>query len=208
MECKELQNKLPNALSESDLLALLDDKTVIEKHVNDDPALPSPIKFTTVFNISPGNHRIKTSVLYKFYRKYAQSSAVSQKEFSRQLMDFLNYSKSKATFGINERVIKLSQRMAVALLKKPKKYTNKLLKQHIDKFIAAFKLERGNNFVDIDEVYEKYWIWAAKTRKQKRLPVVRFINVLQLYFTIQKNQHGITMIGFEKYDGKEEKTEN
>jgi hypothetical protein len=195
-----MSTKLPGQFSEADLLDLLKDETVKESSVIDSPEISSPVKFLTIFNITPGKHKVRTTILYDFYRKWAGKDKVSQSAFTNAVQKFIPYSGSNTNFSINEANITLSQRLSKEILKtKPqKRYKNKLLKQHIDKYIADCDLRRGTEFVDVNVAHIHYWNWAMKSRKSRRIPLRDFVLIMRLYFVVETNQHGIVGIRLNK----------
>ncbi len=197
-----MSNKLPRQFSDTDLLKLLDDSTVKEKSIADDTTTPSPVKFLSLFNVVPGKNKVKTKALHSLYREWAGKSSLTLIQFTTQVRNYLPYVKDTSTFSIQETALNLSARFAKEILKlnQPKRAKNKRIKEHIDKYIKQFDLKRGDVFVDSDQAHSDYWMWAAKTGKKKRLSLAQFLDIMRLYCNILINQHGKTMIGFQKYD--------
>ncbi len=195
-----MKTTLPGAFSEKDLLDLLKDETVQDSSVIDSPEISSPVKFLTLFNITPGKHKVRTTILYDFYRKWAGKESVSQSAFTSAVRKFVPYSDSNTNFSINEANITLSQRLSKEILKtKPqKRYKNKLLKQHIDKYIADNDLRQGDEFVDVNKAHEAYWTWCYKSRKSRRIPLRDYVSIMRLYFKVESNQHGTVGIRLNK----------
>ncbi len=199
-----MSNKIPNQFSDLELLKLLEDTTVKEKSVIDDPAISSPIKFLTLFNILPGQYKVKTTALYSLYKQWAGKTAGSQRYFVLHVKNYLPHGLKTGTFSIKETALNLSARFAQEVLKPKKKHTNKHLKKHIDKFIAEFDLKRGDIYIDIDDVHSRYWMWAAKKGRKQKIPLAQFQSIMRLYCNVITNQHGKVMIGFQKYGEKKE----
>jgi len=202
------QNKIPGQLTEQELLNLLSDDKVKEQNLLENSP-NSPIKFLTIFNILPGKFIIKTSALHSFYKKWHGKHPMLRTTFVSEVKNYLPYNPKKSCFSINESVINLSQRFTIENFKRKdsRKQSTKLLKFHIEKFLEEFQLKRGNKFVELNEVHIKYWDFCVKTKKSKRLFLDVFKNVMKLYFNIIEDQHGKTMIGFEKYGEKENEEE-
>lgn len=201
-------NKIPGQLSETELLNLLSDDKVKDQNLLENSP-NSPVKFLTIFNILPGKFAVKTVALHSFYKKWYGKNPMARTTFVEEVKNYLPYNAKKSTFSISERAINLSQRFTIENFKKKpqRKQSTKLLKFHIEKFITEFDLKRGNVFIELDKVHEKYWMFCAKTKKSKRLFLELFKSVMSLYFNIITDQHGIVKVGFEKYGEKESEEE-
>lgn len=196
-------NKLPSNLTEEDLINLLNNDNSSQKSDKNQNNLPTVLQFLAVFEIKPGKNPIKSTGLYKLFKKWAGHTEYTQNQFTLEVGQYIEHTR-KGFFLIDQDTFKISQRILHQInQKKPKRnLTVNKLKEHLDKFIIDNNLKRGNNWIDLEEFHKFYWTWAYKTKKAKRIYFNDFCKVIKLYFEVKKDQNNKLVIGIAKNEEK------
>lgn len=177
--------KLPTTASDEELLAILGDDTNLQNTPLKIDYRNDIIEFLSVYNIKPGDDRVKNTTLYNLYKLWSKTP-VNQITFSRNLFELfptIRYGTSHAVC-INKTAIKLKEE-SWKILKPMDKRKYPGWKKHFELYLNKYSIKKGRFFVKSSVLYNLYDQWRFKVQKYiKRRPLgsIQFINFCKLYF--------------------------
>lgn len=193
---KNLQ-KLPSALSDEELLNLLDQNTLkvsgntveeFDFSLIDDELL----RFISAFNLSVGKHRVSRKQLYKLYKQWSEEP-ISFYLFSTRLThNYLTENEHVYTF-LNIEPIEIQKLLIKKDREEGKGFLNASTIKHLNAFIACYNLQDGPHAIPMHKVYRLYerYCYNHSKKRGKKLTVQFLRKLLMLTFKHKKTKQGV-----------------
>lgn len=192
-----MSNKLPNEISDADLLELLNSKADHKYIVTSSLTNDDIVMFLSTFNIKPGKEPIQARGLYKLYKDWSKSP-INQYSFAHTLNKY--YKRQGLYYLINLDVLDLAK-SALDIIKKPnkRKTVRKSWRIHFQSFVDRYSLKSGNFYVNDFILYYLYDKWTYDNRVRGRLGKEQFNEFCKLYFKLKRNRKkGSNWFGIDK----------
>jgi len=170
-------SKLPNNLSEEELLKILEQAPEKEEY-KDNIAL-----FVSTFGLSEGSLKIPLKLLYSLYELWAKRP-LSLPSFNHKLSLLMP---NKAIFNgnvhflLNKDTLKINEEVYNLIRDKRNKMAKSSHHQkQFDNFIESCKIEDGKDWILCKSLHKIYLSW---TKSKKPLGYIKFTKFCTLYFT-------------------------
>lgn len=185
-----MKKKVPQKLTDEELLSALDDKTPNEK-----PPDHSVIKFLADFSIYPGTNEVDGAILYKLYKLHVDEY-VPAEQFHLILRSYVEYRVYRNTYiySLNQEPFTFTKKLAEYLAKAKKKQVlnSRWYRHHYEKFIVDLKLKPGKRAIPAIALYFFYDRWQYKNTKT-RLAYPAFQSMSKLYFKHSRGKENATV---------------
>ena len=180
-------------VNERSLVELLEIANTKEEPRIEDVATDSPyqrdvLSFVLAFRLTNGPHYVKTRLLYKLYRTWAEEPVISI-IFTKSLT---NIFESKSISGnthvkINEAGIDISLKLYEKFKdKKDYMMLSPKIRTKLERFFGERKIKPGKNWIPAYALYHIYDKWCYDTRKKSQLSEITFKRICMTYFKHNK----------------------
>lgn len=191
--------KTPNALDTDELLSLLENTPAAEK-ATEEPVIEyknNVVEFLSVFNIQPGDTKIKTNTLYSIYKVWCEEP-ISKVKFTIEAGKYLATGKlsSSSAFLINQNAIKLTH-YAYNKFKEEKQIDrtkSKKWMKHFEDFTLFYSITPGEFWIHSQILYFIYDKYAHERKldyqPQSYLSEDSFNRMAKLVFKNKRTKFG------------------
>lgn len=196
--------KLPNALSDEELLNILNEESdteevSLETELSADNSI---LSFFSKYAIYPGNECIRLNLLYRFY-KYNTIHPLNRAIFYQFAQDYLQFDhqgkRNEIYVYINRPALEFLVKLkTIYKFKRQEKRVKRVYLPNLEEFFKEKKIKEGTVKIDGSTLYFFYDEWSYNNRKA-HMPYRIFTNLCKLHFTTVRTQQSDVVFKLSQY---------
>lgn len=172
---------LPNELDVETLINQVNDLSSLEEGpVSNNTNYDNILDFISFYNIKPGTHKVKNSMLYKLYKAWTNEINFNKHEFPIKMNSL--FENVGGNILINIDTINLTSKAKEVFFKPVLRQGKKTkeIKRHIEMFLTSHKITNGKYSIDGNILFYMYKQWV-KDKRKKTLKYTDFMVYMTYY---------------------------